>query len=315
MGMRLKLVLLLFLEFAFVAFPREPHHQRNLNNAGVEQTLSVTVDRVNVLFTVAGRGGKLITNLTKNDFRVFEDGELQTISNFSRDADLPLNVALLIDISGSVRDKLRFEREAASRFFYSVLRSGRDKALLMTFDTKSEIVQDYTDNPAVLQTAMLTMVAGGSTSLYDAVAKAALHQKSSQNGRHVIIVLSDGLDNASHIDLANALQIAQENDAIIYTISTNRIEGAFSSEPELGDSHLTTLAAETGGRALFPTRMEQLPHAFDRIIEEIRAQYSLAYGPTNGSRDGSFRTIHVVPSHKGYVVRCRHGYFAPISTH
>src|SRR5262249_3629512 len=209
---------------------------------------SVSVDRVNVLFTVAGRGGKLITDLTKDDFTVFEDGEAQTISNFSRDADLPLNVALLIDTSGSVREKLRFEREAASRFFYSVLRSGRDKALLMTFDTGAEIVQDYTDDPATLQKAIQTLIAGGSTSLYDAVAKASVHEVN-RGGRHVIIVLSDGVDNSSHIDLANALQIAQENDAIIYSISTNRLEGGFSLEPDLGDSHLETLSAETGGRA------------------------------------------------------------------
>jgi len=313
--MRVKLVLLGFFAYSLLLFPRQPVQQETPVSTGVEQTLSITVDRVNVLFTVAGRSGKFITNLTKDDFTVFEDGELQTISNFSRDADMPLDIALLIDTSGSVRDKLRFEREAASRFFYSVLRSGRDRALLMAFDTAVEIVQDYTDDPVVLQTAMQTMVAGGSTSLYDAVAKASLHEQSNRGGRHVIVILSDGLDNSSHINLESALQIAQENDAVIYSISTNRIEGPFSLDPELGDSHLTTLAAETGGRALFPTRMSELTHAFDRIIEEIRAQYSLAYGPTNGRHDGSFRTIHVATSHKGYVVRCRHGYFAPHPRH
>jgi Ca-activated chloride channel homolog len=313
--MRVKLILLGFFAYSLLLFPRQPLRQEPLISTGVEQTLSVTVDRVNVLFTVAGRGGKLITNLTKDDFAVFEDGEPQTISNFSRDADMPLNIALLIDTSGSVRDKLRFEREAASRFFYSVLRSGRDRALLMTFDTGVEIIQDYTDDPVVLQTAMQTMVAGGSTSLYDAVAKASVHEESNRGGRHVIVVLSDGLDNSSHINLESALRIAQENDTVIYSISTNRIQGPLSLEPELGDSHLTTLAAETGGRALFPTRMDELTRAFDRIIDEIRAQYSLAYGPTNGQHDGSFRTIHVVASHKGYFVRCRHGYFAPHSRH
>ncbi len=309
--MRLKLVFLSFFAYSVLASPLGPNKQASLNDVSVEQTISVTVDRVNVLFTVAGKGGKLITNLTRNDVRVFEDGEPQAISNFSRDADLPLNIALLVDTSGSVRDKLRFEREAASRFFYAVLRSGRDRALLMTFDTRVELVQDYTDKPEVLQQAMHSMVAGGSTALYDAVAKASLREGSNENGRHVIIILSDGLDNSSHIDLANVLHIAQENDAVIYTISTNRIEGVFSLEPELGDSNLKTLAAETGGRALFPARMEDLTRSFDRVLTEIRAQYSLAYGPTNGRRDGSFRTIHVVPSHKGYVVRCRHGYFAP----
>src|SRR5215471_12522472 len=175
--MRLKLVSLGFFAYSLLVLPREARQPQFVNDGAVEQTLSVRVDRVNVLFTVAGRGGKLITNLTKDDFTVFEDGEPQTISNFSRDADMPLNVALLIDTSGSVREKLHFEREAASRFFYSVLRSGRDKALLMTFDTGVEIVQDYTDDPATLQAAMETLVAGGSTSLYDAVAKACVHEQ------------------------------------------------------------------------------------------------------------------------------------------
>src|SRR5690349_21211824 len=106
--MRVKLVLLGLFAYSVLLFPRQPVQLETPVGTGAEQTLSVTVDRVNVLFTVAGRGGKLITNLTKNDFVVFEDGEPQTISNFSRDADMPVNIALLIDSSGSVRDKLRF---------------------------------------------------------------------------------------------------------------------------------------------------------------------------------------------------------------
>lgn len=301
--MRLKLILLSFFACYLTASTQETLRPEN--------TLSVSVNRVNVPFTVSGKGGKLVTNFTKDDFKVFEDGEPQSISNFSRDTDLPLKIGLLVDTSGSVWGKLRFERQAATKFFYSTLRRGRDNAFVMAFDSRAVILQDFTDNPATLQLAVEHIIAGGSTSLYDAIADAAVHKLRAQNGKHVLIVVSDGFDNASHIDLSGALEAAQKNDVVIYTISTNRAEGLLMEDPARGDANLKQLAEETGGYALFPKRLEDLTGAFHRIGEDLRAQYSLAYGPTNSNRDGTYRTITVVPSHKGYTVRCRHGYFAP----
>lgn len=311
MSMRVKLTLLGFFAVCIGLSAQQPIERSKPGAGRVEPALSVTVDRVNVLFTVAGKGGKVVTHLTKDDFKVFEDGQPQTISNFAKEADLPLNIGLLVDTSGSVWSKLRFERQAATKFFQSTLRPGRDKAFVMTFDSNTAVLQDYTDNPAELQQAVEHMVAGGATALYDAVSEAAVHRLTHQGGRHVLIVLSDGFDNASHLDAAVALEQAQKNDVVIYTISTNRIEGLLLERPEPGDANLRRLAEETGGRAFFPRRQEDLPRTFSEIRENLRSQYSLAYGPTNTHRDGTYRKISVVPSHKGYTVHCRHGYFAP----
>ena len=295
--MRFKFVLPAVLSVCLLGAAQEPVH------------LSVDVERVNVLFTVTAKGGKLVTNLTQDDFTILEDGKPQRISNFSKENNLPLNIALLVDSSGSVWDKLRFEREAAARFFSYTLRPGQDKAFVMTFDTGVSLLQDYSDNAATLQHALDRVIAGGSTSLYDGVVEAA-GKLAGQAGRRVIVVLSDGLDNSSHIDLGGALQVAQKNDVVIYTISANQIEGAFLQAVEIGDENLKLLAAETGGHALFPKRARDLTRTFYSIGEELHAQYSLAYGPTNTRLDGTYRVIDVVPSHKDYKVRCRHGYFA-----
>ena len=275
-------------------------------------TLAVNVDRVNVLLTVADRRGKLIRNLDRNDFKVFEDGQVQSISNFSSETDLPLSVAFLIDSSGSVRDKVRFERQAAARFFDSALRHGKDKALVISFDTRSIVLQDYTDDPAQLTQAVQKIIAGGSTSLYDAVFEAAAHKLAGQEGRHVIIVLSDGMDNSSHVSLPDTLEAAQKNDVVIYAISTNSIDNIDPQDRKMGDGNLKRLTAETGGRALCPGKVEDLNRAFAKINEELRSQYSLAYGPTNTKRDGTYRQIRIVASHRGYTVRSRAGYYAPV---
>src|SRR3989454_4058864 len=134
-----------------------------------DQTLSVNVDLVNILFTVADKKGKFVTNLRKDDFRVFEDERTQTITNFSSETDLPLTIALLVDTSGSIRDKLRFEQEAAIEFFYSTLRRGKDKALVISFDSGVDLLQDFTDDPEKLSDAVRKIRAGGGTSLYDAI--------------------------------------------------------------------------------------------------------------------------------------------------
>src|SRR2546426_8691200 len=137
--------------------------------AADDQTISVNVDLVNILFTVADKKGKFVTNLRKDDFRVFEDEKAQSITNFSSETDLPLTIALLVDTSGSIRDKLKFEQEAAIEFFYSTLQRGKDKAVVVSFDSAVELNQDYTDDPEKLADAVRKIRAGGGTSLYDAI--------------------------------------------------------------------------------------------------------------------------------------------------
>jgi Ca-activated chloride channel family protein len=309
--MRWKLVLLSLFAICLSENAQQPVLSTTSNTSPAEHTLSVTVDRVNVLFTVAAKSGKLVSKLSKDDFAVYEDGQLQNISNFSKEADLPLNIALVIDTSGSVRDKLRFEREAAIRFFESSIRAGKDKALVMAFDTRVELLQDYTDNLALLKQAVNRTLAGGSTSLYDGISQAAARRRPGVEGRQVIIVLSDGMDNSSHVSVKKAIEDAQKNDIVIYAISTNRIEDGLTRNPPSGDSNLAQLATETGGRVLLPRKVDDLVQSFYRIRDEIRAQYSLAYGPTNTRRDGTYRKIQILPARRGYTIRCRHGYFAP----
>src|SRR5262249_27083047 len=137
--------------------------------------ISVNVDRHLVNFTVADGKGKFITTLKKEDFKVYEDDKGQTITNFSSETNLPLTIALIVDSSGSIRDKLRFEQEAAIEFFYSALTRGKDKAMVIAFDTQAELLQEFTDNPEKLADAVHKIRSGGGTSMYDALYLAITH--------------------------------------------------------------------------------------------------------------------------------------------
>jgi Ca-activated chloride channel family protein len=266
---------------------------------------------VNVLFTVADSRGKFVRDLGKDDLRVYEDDRLQDISNFSTETNLPLNIAFLIDSSGSIRDKLRFERQAAAKFFFSALRPGKDKAFVMSFDTKAELLQGYTDDPSLLSEAVQKIIPGGSTSLYDAVFEAAARRLAGQPGRRVMVVLSDGMDNSSNISLPKTIEAVQKNDVTLYAVSMNGIDTNDRRDKTIGDANLNEIATETGGRALFPSRIKDLERSFSRVSDELRSQYSLAYGPTNATRDGTYRRIRIVASHKHYKIQCRHGYYSP----
>lgn len=278
---------------------------------GDDQTLSVNVDLVNILFTVADRKGKFVTHLKKEDFRVFEDEKLQSITNFSSESDLPLTIALLIDTSGSIRDKLKFEEDAAIEFFYSTLQRNKDKALLISFDSGVDLIQDFTDDPEKLATEIRKIRAGGGTSLYDAIYLAVNKKLAGQTGRRVVILITDGDDNSSRISLTEALEAAQKNDVTIYGISTNSSAFFGSKEQERGDKTLKKFADETGGKGFFPLKIEDLSSTFVNIHEELRSQYQIGYRPTNGLMDGSFRRIKLDVLDKRYKARARSGYYMP----
>jgi Ca-activated chloride channel homolog len=279
--------------------------------AGKPQVISVDVTSVNVLFRVTDKKGKSVRNLTQDHFRVYEDNRRQTITNFSSEGNLPLTVALLIDTSGSVRDKLRFEQEAAGRFFQSTLVPDRDRAVAMSFDTNVTLIQDYTGDPGVLSRAIRRMSAGGGTALFDAIYLAVTKKLTGQDGRRILVVITDGDDTASRLSLNDALDAAQRNDVILYAISTNS-PGLGGAKNRGGDEALKKLCEATGGKVFFPARIEDLSSNFRDITEELRFQYALAYSPINLVRDGGFRRIRVEPSDKRYMVRARTGYFAPL---
>jgi Ca-activated chloride channel family protein len=279
--------------------------------AADDQTLSVNVDLVNILFTVADRKGKFVTNLKKDDFRVFEDEKPQNITNFSSETDLPLTIALLVDTSGSIRDKLQFEQRAATEFFYSTLQRGKDKAMIISFDSGVDLIQDFTDDPAKLAGAVQKIRAGGGTSLYDAIYLAVTQKLSGQQGRRIVILITDGDDNSSRISLTETLEAAQKNDVTIYAISTNSQTFFGSKEQERGDKTLKKFATETGGKPFFPLKIQDLATNFVDIREELRAQYQIGYRPSNSRLDGTFRKIRVDIADKRYKIRARSGYYMP----
>jgi Ca-activated chloride channel homolog len=280
-------------------------------NAQKEDTLSVNVNLVDLLYTVADKKGKFITSLRKEDFKVYEDDKNQVISNFTAETDLPLTIALLVDTSGSIRDKLRFEQEAAIEFFYSTLHRGKDKAMVISFDSGVDLLQDFTDNPETLADAVRKIRAGGGTSLYDAVYLAVNEKLANQPGRLVIILISDGDDNSSRISLTETMELAQRRNVAIYSISTNSAAYFGSKDQDRGDKTLKRFSEETGGRPFFPEKIQDLAVSFQEIGEELRSQYRLAYIPSNNKADGTFRKIRIDVANKNYKVKARTGYYAP----
>jgi len=277
--------------------------------AAAEQTISVNASLVNVLFTVSDRKGRFVTSLPKDKFKVYEDNKIQSITQFSNETDLPLSIAILIDTSGSIGDKLPFERQAAIEFLRSTLRRGKDKALLITFDTGIDLVQDYTDDVSVLAQAAEKIRAGGSTAMYDAIHLAATEKLAAQTGRHIEILISDGNDTSSRKTLDEALRSARQSDTAIYCISTNSILKNSSRDTANGTKVLRRFAEETGGRIFTPRTTDELASTFKEIDEELRSQYALAYHPNSTRRDGAFHTIRVETSNKELRVKARNGYF------
>ena len=273
--------------------------------------IKVRVDLVNVLMTVTNKKHHLVTDLTKDDFQVFEDSKPQTIRYFSRETSLPVRIGVLIDTSNSVRDRLRFEQEAAVDFLNTTLRPGTDMAYVEAFDVEVQMVQDYTDDMEKLSKAIGSLLAGGVTSLYDAIyfsckEKMLFFPPPEPYLRRIMIIISDGGDNQSERTREEALAMAQRAEVTIYTISTNR-----SGLPGRGDKVLRRLAEETGGRAFLPFEASDLAANFHEISRELRSQYSLAYISTNRAHDGAFRTITIEPPEKRLRVRAKAGYFAP----
>jgi Ca-activated chloride channel homolog len=284
--------------------------------APVEQTeetprFQTDVTRVNLLFTVVDKKGHFVVDLAKNDFEVIEAKRSQEIQEFTAETNLPLRLAVLVDTSNSIRDRFKFEQEAASEFLRSIIKSNHDKAMVMGFDTGTEVVADLTDDPDALDKAIRGLRPGGGTSLYDAIYLACRDKLSQDLPKHkfrrAIIMVSDGDDNQSRYSRDQALEMAQKQDVVLYAISTNiaRIESA-------GDKVLRYFTAETGGRAFFPFKVEQLERSFVDIADELRNQYNISYRPQPLVADGLFHPLDLrVKGRKDLVVHARKGYYAP----
>ena len=276
-----------------------------------QNRIIIDVTRVNVLFTVTDKKGRFITDLTKDDFTVFENKKQQTISEFTAETDLPLRLAIVIDTRNSIRDRFRFEQEAAIEFINSVVRPRQDKAIVVSFDSIPEIVADLTNDPESLAKAVRNLRPGGGTSLYDAIYFVCRDRLQQDQPRHkfrrAMIIVSDGDDNQSRVTREQALEMAQKADVVVYAISTN-----ISRTENDGDKVLKYLTAETGGQAFFPFKVEDLSQSFENIANELRHQYNIFYQPVPLKADGLYHNIEIkVPSRKDMLVRARKGYYAP----
>ncbi len=269
------------------------------------------VTRVNVLFTVGDKKNRFVTDLTKDDFEVFEGKHKQNVIDFTAESDLPLRLAILIDTSNSIRDRFKFEQQAAVEFISNLLRPQQDKAMVVSFDTSTELISDLTSDTDKLAKSIFNLRPGGGTSLYDAVFFASRDKLMQDQPRHkfrrAMVIISDGDDNQSRYTRDQALEMAQKADVVIYTISTN-----ITRIPTDGDKVMKYLAEETGGLALFPFKVQDLAQSFENISNELRHQYNLLYRPEPLHTDGLYHTINIkVKARKDLVVRARKGYYAP----
>jgi Ca-activated chloride channel homolog len=274
-------------------------------------TLHAHVNEVNVLFIATDKHGKFVRDLNQSDFAILDDHKPpQAILNFRRETDLPLHLGLLIDVSGSVDSRFSFEQDAATSFLKSSLRAGFDKAFILGFNSHTQMVQDFTDNYSRLYWAVHKLHNGGGTALYDAIYKACkekfLKDRPNYPVRKAIIVVSDGEDNQSEYTRAQAIEMAQRAEVIIYAISTDD-----SGLVLRGDKVLEELADSTGGRAFFPFKMKDITHSFAAIEDELRSQYAISYKPADFDADGRYRSIEISTIKKDLQVRARKGYFAP----
>jgi VWFA-related protein len=278
-------------------------------------TIRVGVDLVDVLFTVTDRNGRLVADLTADDFIVEEDGVPQSIQYFSSENELPLTLALLIDTSPSVRNVFDEEKRTAKRFLESILRP-EDLALVISFDLSVTLMQDFTQSPRLLGAAIDDLELGAQrsgTSLYDAVYLASEERLDAEAGRKAIVLLSDGEDTTSRVREIESLIAAHGADAVIYSISNvvPRRRGLFGGTQRTGDiGTLRKLSEETGGGIFELDDRANFEEIFETIANELRSQYSLGYVSTNSEEGGDYREIRIIPKDDDLRIRARKGYYA-----
>jgi Ca-activated chloride channel family protein len=271
------------------------------------------VDVVSLNVTVTDREGRFVTDLQEASFRIYEDGVQQEINFFTK-TQLPIALALLIDTSASMDEKMATAQEAAIGFAQR-LRS-EDLAEIVDFDSRVNILQPFTNDVEQLERAIQRTAAGGSTSLYNAIyialrelAKAPLRQADLR--REAIIVLSDGEDTSSLVTFEEVLDLAKRSDTAIYPIGLQSEESRSRRGFREADFVLRQLALETGGRAFFPDVVEELPALYQQISDELSSQYALGYSSANPLRNGAWRRIIVQTGREGVTSRTRQGYYAP----
>jgi Ca-activated chloride channel family protein len=274
-------------------------------------TIPVSVNEVYLEFVVTDKRGRFIRDLQQNQFALLDDHKAPAqVYSFTQQTNLPLRVGVLIDTSTSIRQRFQFEQQAATAFLLQIVRPQSDKAFVEGFDVTPDYRQDWTNNLDMLTAGIQGLRPGGGTALYDAVYSACRDKLLTARGqepvRKAIVLVSDGDDNQSHAYLEDAIKECQRAETNIYAISTN-----VSPSRDRGDDILEKMASATGGKAFFPTRIEDMPNSFTEIQDELRSQYALVYKPADFKTDGAFRTIYLFCLDRRYTVRVREGYYAP----
>jgi VWFA-related protein len=272
-----------------------------------------TVDIVSLNVTVVDGANHYITDLDQPDFSVFEDGVKHDIVFFTRRPQ-PIALSLLLDSSASMEDKLPTLQMAATNFVKRL--KANDLAQIIDFDSRVAIRQAFTSNQAELEAAILQTVSGGSTSLHNAiyVSLKELGKIKAQNEedvrRQALIVFSDGEDTSSLVSFEEVLDLAKRSETSIYTIA---LRGNDSSTRGFREAEfvMRQLAQETGGRAFFPAKIEDLTGVYSQIADELASQYTLGYTSKNPRNDGAFRRIVVQVARANVTARTKKGYFAP----
>ncbi len=304
--------------------PQQPQKKED------ELTLKFGAKLVNVLFSVQDKQNRYLNDLKQEDVQILENGQPQDIFTFKRELDLPLTMAILVDVSGSERFTLPYLKEAGGRFVDSVVRSSKDTVAVLKFEGEATVMQELTSNPKRVRKALeeIAFIApppvsiyGGSTppinggsrqggtSLYDAIIATSADMLAREPGRKTIIVFTDGVDTTSRMKLDEAINEALRAEVVIYSIGIG--------DPGFGgvnEGVLKKLSESTGGRAVFPDGVRDLDKAFAQLEQDLRQQYLLAYEPKNEAPDGGFRKLEirlVNQNAKNLKIRHRKGYYAP----
>ena len=277
-----------------------------------QPTFRAETDLVTVAATVTDRTGAFLTDLTADDFEIFEDGKKQTVSHFARADDgaaPPLHIGLLFDTSGSMGEDIRLARSAAVKFLNTL--TDAEDMTLVDFDTEVRVSKfSQQDFPRLVE-RIRSRTPDGMTAMYDALGL-YLQDADSEDGRTILVLFSDGGDTRSTIGFADVMTLVRASDVTVYAVGF--VENQPSNVRGQQRLRLTQIAAESGGEAFFPLSMKHVDAAYEKIVAQIRAQYSLGYVSSSAAFDGRWRKVEIKVKRPGLGdlrIQTRKGYFAP----
>jgi Ca-activated chloride channel homolog len=330
------LIVLVFCSFQLAVFPQDkkeaqPQERRRQTKPELESripqeatapdrgyTIGVSVDMVVMYTSVFDKQGHFVAGIKKDNFKLFEDGVQQTLSSFSQE-DVPVNMGILLDLSGSMRGKIDQVNKAALAFIRAS--NPRDQVFLIGFNDEVELLQDYTSDIDEITDALENTVVTGGTALYDSIYLGIQKAQAGSRPKKAVVVITDGEDRDSYYKLDELLAKVQEADVQVFSVGflddvpDKGLFGRWSkTAPEKARDALLRIAEETGGKAFFPTKLTDIHTIVTEIATDLRSQYSLAYLSSNAARDGTFRRVKIELGGQGITnisVRYRRGYYAP----